>query len=50
MERLTSIRVDPGVQPLQGENYTYSRVLSHEQPYSSITLIRVVLPEFVTSL
>jgi hypothetical protein len=29
MDRLTSIRVDPAVQPLQGENYTYSRVLGH---------------------
>jgi hypothetical protein len=27
--RLASIRVGPGVQPLQGENYMYSRVLDH---------------------
>jgi hypothetical protein len=38
--RLASIRVGPCVQPLQGENYTYSRVLDHGQPYSSIALIR----------
>jgi hypothetical protein len=37
--RLTSIRVGPGVQPLQGEKYTYSRVLDHGHPYSSIALI-----------
>jgi hypothetical protein len=37
--RLASIRVGPGVQPLQGENYTYSRVLGHGQSYSSVTLI-----------
>jgi hypothetical protein len=30
--RLASIRVGSGVQPLQGENYTYSRVLDHGQP------------------
>jgi hypothetical protein len=27
--RLASIRVGPGVQPLQGKNYTYSGVLGH---------------------
>jgi hypothetical protein len=27
--RLASIRVGPGVQPLQGENYMYSHVLDH---------------------
>jgi hypothetical protein len=32
--RLASIRVGPGVQPPQGENYTYSRVLGHGQLYS----------------
>jgi hypothetical protein len=37
--QLASIRVVPGVQPLQGENYTYSRVLGHGQSYSSIALI-----------
>jgi hypothetical protein len=38
--RLALIRVGPGVQPLLGENYTYSRVLGHGQPYSSFALIR----------
>jgi hypothetical protein len=37
--RLASIRVGPGVQPLQGENYTYGRILGHGQPYSSVALI-----------
>jgi hypothetical protein len=37
--RLASIRVGPGVQPLQGENYMYSRILGHGQPYSSVALI-----------
>jgi hypothetical protein len=37
--RLASIRVGSGVQPLQGENYTYSSVLGHGQPYSSVALI-----------
>jgi hypothetical protein len=37
--RLALIRVGPGVQPLQGENYIYSRVLGHGQPYSSVALI-----------
>jgi len=35
--RLTSGRVDTGVQLLQGEIYMYSRVLSHVQPNFSIT-------------
>jgi hypothetical protein len=38
--RLVSIRVGLDVQPLQGKNYTYSRVLGHGQPYSSVALIR----------
>jgi hypothetical protein len=37
--RLASSRVGPGVQPLQGENYTYSRVLGYGQPYSFVALI-----------
>jgi hypothetical protein len=37
--RQVSIRVGPGVQPLQGENYMYSRILGHGQPYSSVALI-----------
>jgi hypothetical protein len=37
--RLVLIRVGPGVQPLQGENYTYSHVLGHGHPYSSVSLI-----------
>jgi hypothetical protein len=44
---MASIRVGPGVQLVQGENYAYSRVLGHGQPYFSIALIRVVLPEFI---
>jgi hypothetical protein len=38
--RLVSIQVGPGVQPLQGENYTYSRVLGYGHPYSFVALIR----------
>ena len=30
-------RVGTGVQPLQAENYTYSRVLGHVHSYSSVT-------------
>jgi hypothetical protein len=37
--RLVLIRVGPGVQPLQGENYTYSCILGHGQSYSSVALI-----------
>ena len=37
--RLAAIRVGTGVQPLQGENYTYSRVLGHVHSYSSVTSI-----------
>ena len=36
---LAVIRVGPGVQPLQGEIYTYSRVVIHVHPYSSVTSI-----------
>ena len=31
-----------GVQPLQGENYTYSRVLGHVHSYFSVTSFSVV--------
>jgi hypothetical protein len=48
--QLALIQVGLGVQPLQGENYTYSRVLGHGQPYFSITLIRVLLPDFYLRL
>ena len=34
--RLAAIRVGTGVQPLQGENYMYSRVLGHVLSYSSV--------------
>ena len=34
-----TIRVGPGVQPLQCEIYTYSRVLGHVHSYSSVTSI-----------
>jgi hypothetical protein len=44
---LASIRVGPGVQPLQGENYTYSRVLGYGQPNFYVVLIRVVLLMFL---
>jgi hypothetical protein len=37
--RLVSIQVGPGVQPLQGVIYVYSRVLGHGHPYSSVALI-----------
>ena len=37
--RLAAIRVGTGVQPLQGENYTYSRVLGHVHSYSSVATI-----------
>ena len=40
--RLASGRVGTGVQPLQGENYTYSLVLGYVHSYSSITSSRVV--------
>ena len=36
---LAAIRVGTGVQPLPGENYTYSRVLGHVHSYSSVTSI-----------
>ena len=36
---LATGRVGTGVQPLQGENYTYSRVLGHVHSYSSVTSI-----------
>ena len=35
-------RVGTGVQPLQGEIYTYSRVLGHVHSYSSVTSFSVV--------
>ena len=37
--RLAAIRVGTGVQPLQGENYTYSHVLGLVHSYSSVTTI-----------
>ena len=37
--RLAAIRVGPGVQPLQGDIYMYSRALGHVHSYSSITSI-----------
>ena len=40
-------RVGTGVQPLQGENYTYSRVLSHVHSCSSVTSSRVVSLRFL---
>ena len=43
-------RVGAGVQPLQDEIYTYSRVLSHVHSYSSVTLSRVVNPDFYLPL
>ena len=39
-----------GAQPLQGENYTYSRVLGHVHSYFSVTPFRVVNPAFYLSL
>ena len=36
-------RVGTGVQPLQGENYTYSHVLGHVQPLIRLHFHRVVL-------
>ena len=36
-----------GVQPLQGENYTYSRVLGHVNSYSSVTSSSVVYPDIL---
>ena len=43
-------RVGTGAQPLQGENYTYSRVLGHVHSYSSVTSSRVVNPDFYLPL
>ena len=37
-------RVGTGVQPLQGENYTYSRVLGHVQLFIRLHFHRVVNP------
>ena len=36
---LAAIRVGPDVQPMQGEIYTYSCILGHVHPYSSVTSI-----------
>jgi hypothetical protein len=47
--RLASIRVGPSVQPLQGENYTYSRILGHEHLLIRLRFHRVVLLLFSTS-
>ena len=43
-------RVGIGVQPLQGEIYTYSRVLGHVHSYSSVISSRVVNPDFYLPL
>ena len=43
-------RVGTGAQPLQGETYTYSRVLGHVHSYSSVTSSRVVNPAFYLPL
>ena len=43
-------RVGTGVQPLQGENYTYSRVLGYVHSYSSVTSSSLVLLYFYLSL
>ena len=40
---LVAIRVGPGVQPLQVEIYTYSRVLGHVHSYSSVNTITTLL-------
>ena len=40
---LASGRVGTGVQPLQGENYTYSRILDHVQFLIRLHFHRVVL-------
>ena len=47
---LASGRVGTGAQPLQGENYTYSRVLGHVHSYSSVTSSSLVCLDFSTSL
>jgi len=39
-------RVGIGVQPLQGENYTYSRVFDHEYSYPSVVSSSLVLLDF----
>ena len=39
-----------GVQPLQGENYTYSHVLGHVQPLIRLHFHRVVLLDFYLPL
>jgi len=49
-DRLVSWRVGSGVQPLQGENYTYSRVLGHVHPYFFVTSSSLVLPDFYLPL
>ena len=43
-------RVGTGVQPLQGENYTYSRVLSHVHLLIRLHFHRVVNLSISTSL
>ena len=43
-------RVGTGVQPLQGEIYTYSCILGHVHSYSSVTTSRVVNPDFYLPL
>ena len=48
--RLVSGRVGTCVQPVQGENYTYSRVLSHVQLLIQLHFHRVVLPDFYIPL
>ena len=49
-DQLVSWRVGSGVQPLQSENYMYSRVLGHVHPYSSVTSSSLVLPDFYLPL
>jgi len=43
-------RVGTGVQPLQGENYTYSRILGHVHLLIRLHFHRVVNSSFSTSL
>ena len=50
MDRRAMGQVGTGAQPLQSENYMYSRVLGYVHSYSSITLSRVVNPDFYLPL
>ena len=50
MDRQAMGRVGTGAQPLQGENYMYSRVLGHIYSYSSVTSSSLVLFDFYLPL